>query len=249
MWETLKAFLTAKTTLDVSIILILLCGVLWSLAGSIVYIVRKTHIIKIGGVEIGKEGQLSPHTKCVHNGDIVKVLAAQSEMLNNVNYTKQMIMPNQMRYADAVITESKGLMQKTFLNLLGQEEPEQGVSSVDYNLYRLCLRTLQEDLKEYYKACFRENHLAEKSSVEFKVYIDHATADIVQKATDSLNSLYKGQIVSRVALYEANKIIIPAIKDQIEDVFRNGRDVAIKAEVDIQVLQEKFNQYLYITIG
>lgn len=230
----------------------------WSIVFALVYAIKKVRLKRagVGGVEFGEKSPEQPaHANCVHGRDIVVLLKKQAEMITAVRDIRDSILPEQMRYAESRAVELRGLLQKTFLGLL-QDEAESGrianqnhVQSDDYHMYRLCMRAAYEDMRDYLRICFRENHFASKSEQEFRAYIAAKTDELCQNTTDLLNDLYHGKIISRATVYEANKRLAPQIRESLADIFQQARTVAISACLESDKLEQEFETYFSEKIG
>lgn len=259
MAEILSTIL-AHSVWELVMITVLLVGIVWAAAAAIVWIVSKIKIRKIGDVEMGGDSPVpkpgvSPHAICLHGQDIVQILKKQADMLNAVNEIRHSIVPQQMRFAESKSADSRGVLQKAFLALMDSERAagrcpsDNFVDTIDYKMYWMCLRIVHEDVREYLRICFRENHLADKSEAEFRNYVANVKKEVIQNASDTLNELYHGTIITRAMIYEENKKVIPILESYIEETFNHARDVAIRALADIRLKQGEFDSYFQKHMG
>ena len=254
------SILLARPLGEIVALAVLIIGIIWALAFAVVWTIKKVKVHKIGGVEMGQEqpelqpGQ-SPHAICLHGQDIVRILRKQAETLNAISEIRHSIIPQQMRYMESRAAELRGSLQKTFLAVMEGERvkgntcEENFVDTSDYRIYWMCLRIVQDDLREFFRICFRENHLASKSESEFRSYIETITREALQKATDTLNELYHGTVVTRAMVYEANKAIIPELDEGIEDVLLHARAIALKSLSDVKIKQDEFDAFFQKHMG
>jgi|GEM_PF-5833192 len=255
MWE----YLSSRPIWEILATLVGMASSVWLLGLAIVYVIRKGNIKKVGadGVEVSDgivAKPLTKHAECLHSRDIVLTLRRQADMINRCRDIRDSVLPEQMKYAESRYMEIKGLMQKIFLQLLEENAVQDGidvgniVSSEDYHLFRLCMRSIYEDLRDYVRACFRENHLASKIEDEFRIYSGLKADELIQKASDMLNDLYRGTTVSRTHFHEEIKTVLPEIKKIIEDMFRHARSVSARSATEIERLMGEFDDYFRATI-
>ena len=121
--------------------------------------------------------------------------------------------------------------------------------SEDFRLYKMCLRIITDDMREYFEMIFRENHLAEKTEPEFQIYVDNSTKEIVQMATDTLNEFYFGKTITRMAIFKANKEITHEIEQHCGQILHGARNIAMKGLADAAKLEAEFNVYFSKKIG
>ncbi len=255
-WE----LLAARDVLEVAGIAVIFVASTWATVLAIVYLIRKARIVKVskGGVDFsGKDitRKKTPHSTCIHGKDIVMVLKKQAEMINAIHEAKACIIPEQMKYAEGRGADLQGLMQKNFLHLL-DEEIEAGnlvdlsiLDHEDYRSFKLCLKAVYSDILDFVRIAFRENHYSEKDEKEFRIYVDNKVNEIIQKATDGLNDMYRGRLIQRSRVYKENQRIISEIREILSDVFWQARAVAHKAKDDCKKIEKDFEDYLDETIG
>lgn len=255
---TIWQFMGTKSSTEIFLSIVIITGAFWLIGLCIVFVLSKGKISRVGkdGIEIGPFTKTppSPHARCQNVKDVFIVLKAQADMINRVRDIKDAVLPEQMRFAESVAVEIRGILQKTFLGLLEKVTTANGspslnlVLSSDYHLFRLCVRSIYEDQRDYVRLCFRENHLSDKTEAEFRAYIDTKTDEIIQKTTDLLNDLYRGELVSRVELYEANRKTLPEVREAIARIFQHARDTATKANQEAIKLEKEFEAYFKKTI-
>jgi len=141
----------------------------------------------------------------------------------------------------------RGAMQKTFLGLA--KDSQSLVDTEDYHCYRLCLRAVFEDFKDYMRVCIKENHFTSKTEQEFRAYTALKIDAILQIATDTLNDLYHGKIISRATLYKENQKIVPDIRVMLTEIYFEARNIATRAEVEVDQQERAFDLYFTETIG
>lgn len=236
--DILKLF-AGRTLLDIVVIILVL-------SASLVYLIKKGNVSKIGSVTIGGTNKAPPHATCPHSRDILEILSKQSEYINNVRDIRQSVIPQQMRFMDSKSIETRGIMQKTFLALQEKITNDHNIPQVEtfeYQTYKTSLRIVHQDMREYFLECFRENHLADKSESEYRAYAEMCANEIIQNTTDILNDLYRGSIVTRSIIFEENKTILSKLRENIIDVYNHARAIAIKAEQDIKHQKDAFDTY------
>jgi len=191
------------------------------------------------------EEQPSPHTQCIHGKDIVILLKEQSAMFNAVRNITDGVMPEQMKIAEGRGIDVRGIMQRKFLKILaaalGGKDAENLVEHCEYRMYRLCLDIVYNELIARLRTLFRENHYADRTESMFREYVLNKTAELNQHATDLLNDLYHGSIITRVMIYDNNQEIKSSIDMIFSDIFWAAREIAIKAATDTRVLRENFD--------
>ncbi len=249
IWE----FLATHTVWNILLIISGAIVGVWAIVLAVVYGIKNARLKKAGagGVEFGdKQPEQPAHANCVHGRDIVVLLKKQAEMINEVHDIKDSVIPEQMRFAESKAVELRGMLQKIFLGLLQDEadsgriqQDKQYVEYDDYHLYRLCIRSIYEDMRDYIRVCFRENHLAVKTEAEFRIYVSTKTDEMVQKSTDLLNDLYHGKVILRSVVYSANQQHMQEIRDSIASIFGQARDIAIKAVTESTQKEQEFETY------
>ena len=243
------------TELKILVLGLMVITVIAAISVAVITVVRKIKVTRIGPMEMGKEGkQHTAHYTCIHAKDILDVLHRQAEVLNEIRDLRAALIPTQMRRIDAIVMESKGILQKTFVSILqdklDEEFPGQyAIDTRDYQLFRMSLSTIEVVVKDFYKACFQANHLAQKTESDFKDYISYCSAQIIQTVTDSLNDLYRGDVLKRSLLYKENQKIIPELKDKIEEGYMYAREITIDMEKQIKDKSESFDRYFSRVFG
>lgn len=186
----------------------------------------------------------TPHTQCIHGKDIVILLKKQAEMFDAVRGVICSVMPEQMKVAEGRGIDIRGVMQRKFLKMLsgalGGKDVENLVEHSEYKLYRMCLDILYNELLDRVRILFRENHYADRTESAFRDYVANKTAELNQHASDLLNDLYHGSLVTRVMLYDGNQEIKGSIDTIFSDIFWNAREIAIKAASDSEELKAEF---------
>lgn len=243
---------------EVSIFLIVLAGIVWFLVSFIFSKLQTLKIKKISkdGIELDsnekKEPYKPPHSICAHGRDIVLVLKKQAELVNKVRDLSSNILPEQMKYAESKATEIRIVLQKAFFKLLADikdSEEFNYLESEDYHVYRLCLRSIYEDLKDYVRICFRENHLSDKTESDFKEYVNLKIDDVFQKTTELLNELYKGKIVTRSMVHKSNQDILPILRVLLSEIFYKAREISISTQEQITKEEDEFDAFFLNIIG
>lgn len=258
--EALWNLLAKKSIWEVAGFAVVFVSAAWAFVLAIVYLIKKARFKKVSteGVEfLGKDGteKTNPHAACVHGRDIVMVLKKQAEMINAVHDLHDGVMPEQMKYAESRGADLRGLVQKAFLHLLDEEisagrlEDRNIVDHEDYRSYKLCVKAIYDDLRDFIRVAYRENHYAMKDEQEFRAYVDNKVDEIMQRATDALNDMYRGRLVDRSRVYKENQRITPEIREVLSDLFWNARAVSLKAEAECKALENDFEEYLSATIG
>ena len=255
-WE----LLAARDVVEVAGIAVIFVGSAWAFVLAIVYLIRKTRMTRFSKAGVDFFGRdttkkPTPHSTCIHGKDIVMVLKKQAEMINAIHETRAGIIPEQMKYAEGRGADIQGLMQKNFLHLL-DEEIESGnladlsiVEHEDFRSFKLCLKSVYTDILDLVRLAFRENHYSEKDEKEFRIYVDNKVSEIIQKATDELNDMYRGRLIQRSRIYKENQRTISEIRGILCDVFWQARAVAHKAKDECKQIEKNFEDYLSETIG
>lgn len=248
MWVQLIQFFTVRPVLEIAAVLLFIIASIWAVGMLVLYIMKSAGISKIGPIELTKKTLLRK-SFMKNSNDIMIILKKHAEMINTVRDIKLNVIHLQMRYVDSKSIECRGIMQKLFLKLVEDEHSKAGyesnslVQNDDYRMYRLCLRILTEDLRDFYEECFNVNHLAEKTENEFRDYCHVIGVEVIQKSTDILNDLYQGKFVSRPLIYSANQKIIPDMMEISTDILTHAREVAIKAKNDVARLESEFDSW------
>lgn len=248
MWVQLIQFFTVRPVLEIAAVLLFIIASIWAVGMLVLYVLKSAGISKIGPIELTRR-TFRRKSIVKDNGEIMIILKKHAEMINAVRDIKNNVIHLQMRFVDSKSIECRGIMQKVFLKLIEDEHSKAGcesnsiVQNDDYRMYRLCLRILTEDLRDFYEECFNVNHLADKTENEFRDYCRVVGTEVVQKATDILNDLYQGEIISRPLLYSANQRIIPEMLDISTDILTHARDMAVKAKNDVARLESEFDSW------
>jgi len=258
IWNLLKE----KSIWEVAGFAIVLVAAVWAFVLAIVYLVKKTRVKKVSsnGVEFtgGKDSSekpVPPHAVCIHGRDIVMVLKKQAEMINAVHDIRDSVMPEEMKYVERRGADLRGMVQKAFLRLLDEEiaagrlEDRNIVDHEDYRSYKLCVKAIYDDFRDFIRIAFRENHYALKDEKEFRSYVENKIDEIIQRATDALNDMYRGRLVDRSRVYKENQRVMPEIREVLSDLFWNARAVSLNAEAKCKALKKEFEEYLSATIG
>lgn len=185
--------------------------------------------------------------QCISSVAFLMVLARQAEYINQRRDIKQSILPDQMRYAEAVSADIRGMLLKAFSDAMHSyavADSQTVVDSLDYHLYRISLRIMHEEMREWIRECFRENHFQERTAVDFDRYVQTKIADGIQVATETLDDLYRGQTITRRMVSGINAGIIVEIRGKIESIFREARRIAIEADAAIESATADYNAYV-----
>lgn len=203
-------------------------------------------LIKIGPVQLHEADDKSD--KHINSVKFLMVLSKQAEYINQRRDIKNSIMPDQMRYAESVSVEIRGMLLKAFASAARSEMEnrgcESGNDSDDYHMYRLCIRIMHEDMREWMREAFRENHFSEKTQIDFDRYVATKIADGLQVAAEVLDDLYRGKTISRSRISHENEKIMGELKTKIESIFREARRVSIDAEAAIERARIDYEAFL-----
>lgn len=251
------SFLFQRPVWEIILLLLFITGFTTTVILVIFTLLQKSKIKKIGkdGIEICTEENSKdtphkpPHATCPYGRDIILILKRQSETINKIRDAHANILPEQMKYAESKAIEVRALLQKIFVKLLHEATTNTHVESRDYHLYRLCLRSIYEDLRDYIRVCFRENHLIEKTDSDYKEYVNLKVQEIIQTTTELLDDLYQGEVVQRDILHQANMESVPVIRVLLTEIFYKAREIAQQSHDQIKSLENEFDLFFLHIIG
>lgn len=249
----MQELINHMSPVELSIVLVLagivIVVVIIALTKSLNRLLSRFSSVQLGSLQLGSsDDQNDKKEPCINSVKFLLVLARQAEYINQRRDIKQSVMPDQMRYAESVSTDIRGLLLKTFSAAMHKECSDGGcddsvLESSDYHLYRLSLRIMHEDLREWIRECFRENHFHERNEADFERYIKAKVVDGLQVASETLDDLYRGKIMTRRKVSAANALIAHELQEKVEAIFREARRISLTAEAAIQEAETSYNAY------
>lgn len=218
-----------------------------------IVIVRKGFKFSKEGFEFpwkkGKK-ESSPHKKCVHSKDVMRVLIAlpqltvEKVMLTHFEGARQV-----MNYAKQQSDIAIAIMQKNYISALDSKGIDNMVASVSYMVYRLLLRDMKRNILDEIRSIIEEKNYIGLGDTEFDRWVNLKINYLISHATDYLNEEYFYRVdLTREEVYDANKKIVPNLEAIFREFFYMARKIAedhsrAVANIDVQIakLQEDFN--------
>ena len=232
---------------SVVVVSIALCFVIWK-AGSIT--IAKLGLT-IGGSNKKEKLKSSPHANCPHSRDIMDLIHRTAEHYEKIQYLKNSIVKEQMRYYEEIEEEVAGDLKRIFIKLLSQKlgDNKHFVESDDYKMYVLILKVIGADLKSYIRNCFSTNHYITYTIEGQNDYVDKKKTVVVQKVTEALNVYWRGNAITRSELYKANKDHIRDFEDRIKELFNRAFLITRETYNRIENEEKTYQKYIEGIVG
>lgn len=230
--------------------LILVC--VGCVAFLIAFITKRGISVKAKGVEIGKDAVQSKSGNAAKGvidtprwKDILLVVEWSTIATREISRMEEIkLIKDQMHVAEAKLMEMRDLFRRSYLKLLAETKGVKiGLLQMhESHDYENILKILTTELRDEFRTIFRENHLFDRSDIDFEKYIKSKKEHMDHKITEILNDIYPPDISpSREEVYDVNQRTIGSTMDIIEDVIREGKYIsceyrrktkAILAELD-----------------
>lgn len=150
----------------------------------------------------------------------------------------------QMRVCEAGVDAMARLLRDTFFERLESRgyTAAQILKMIDVKHYNAVVEILTSRIRMDLRTMMRENGLAEKTEIEMQVYVNSKFEVIIETGRVVFDTYYGGDLViSRPDLHEIHKELYGRISAKFSEVLRECRDIAIKADGKIEVLDKQLD--------
>jgi len=146
----------------------------------------------------------------------------------------------QMNQVESSVKLLRNLLLKTYCSMLSEAGHDDPIQSDSCKSYSIILKLVEERLIDKIRFYIRENHLAERSTQEFDVYIRQRSVELRLYITDLLNDLYYFNAdIKRNELYDANTKHNFAFDEIIKNSFEQCRTIAADTNNQIKRMESK----------
>jgi hypothetical protein len=220
--------------------------------------------VKAKGIEIGKDitGKAlsieipkkdNVHANCPRWHDILLVIEWSTLATRKISHLEEIqLIKDQMNFAEEQLSDLRDIFRRKFLKLLASVKSNKiGILHTHEACdYENILRIVTFELTNEFRFIFRENHLLDKSELEFEAYLKNKKDHINHKITELLNDIYPPAIQpSREEVYDSNIENMSECNNIIEVIIRHGRYIASEYEKKKDSILNELNTKVEKVIG
>lgn len=230
-------------------------GSILSICLLIAFVILRSGFLKLSkqGIEVGKisRKKVSPHASCPYSRDIMEIIHRTLDYSEKRTQLKTELIENQMRFYEESEEEIQNELKKIFLEILTNKlkDIDSYVQHPEYNSYVITIKAISYDIKSYIRSCFRTNHYATLSVEEQLAYTEKKINIIIQKTAELLNLYWRGSIVSRLDIKQANMNKIHLFQDMLEEVFNRAFLLARENNKQLEEMEQSYKMYLESIVG
>ena len=187
-------------------------------------------------------GAAENHRSCARWSDILLVIEYETEALTRIAHIQNIdVVKTQMNFADEQVSEMRGTIRKMFLKQLKEKTGSKiGLMAThEAQGFECILRVVSTEMADQFRFVFRENHLADKTEMEFESYLLGKTAHIFSHLVELLNQVYPpGSNPSSEQVYEGLQSIKVDMERGIQTTIRQGRVIALEKAKEVLEIRQ-----------
>lgn len=205
--------------------------------------------IVVGG-KFRRAKKLPAHATCPHAADIMSVIAKTAQLTEARHAMKYDLVEIQMRYWEEKAHELESIFLKGVAGWLHDHNVHDPVQHTDYLSYQAILKVIFSRIKTLYRISMRKNHLITLNDTQWRDYKEAKVTSSIAIATEVLNTMYRGTILSRGELYKVNRssATVRAITEIFSDTLDFALSEAKRFEKKEKEMVEEYNTRIKNTI-
>ena len=246
--SSIEHILTSPHGRDIMVI-VLFCLIV---VAGIIYIITKflnSSPFSIGSFKRYAAG--AGHLTCPKHSDFMFVSMRQSR------YTKDCfavsnpvsILSEQKRFAKEIALNISAKADATFRDFLVKSGEENIANSPAYSAYQRHVEHIKKFILEQFSDACEENHLAEKTDLEFHEYLDLKAKNITEEAKAYSFRVTPESLYAREGYLHTMSAIYADIQDGAMRALKNARDISIRREKRVDELQAQCEEDVHKIIS
>ena len=208
--------------------------------------------IKVGE-STAEAASTSPHANCPHVKDIMILINELTKFTSDKYSLQKTLVKQQMTFAEQKLSQIRMFYLKGYSDALKETygtNTEDEKMKISYGIYKLILKDVEHYFLDLFRGSFKDNHFGDMTEQEFELFLTDKVTYYRLQFEELISDLYFYEpCIKKEELTTISQKMGSKVRDQINDIYRNARNVSVDYKVKLMELDETIGKVIQKYVG